>query len=115
VKVIGTKLTLSSISQSAAELADPYANPDEDLVPDVDTALKVVCRALLAEGGDEAHAAALQYMKQSLQTEVPKNKARDVSSALAYLRDRVGVPRDLPLAAARQLRAHLNEAINVLY
>lgn len=30
------------------------------------------------------------------------------ASSLAYLRDRVGVPRDLPLPAARQLRAHLN-------
>eukprot|EP00804_Cyclotella_cryptica_P026044 CCRYP_019297-RB/>CCRYP_019297-RB protein AED:0.07 eAED:0.07 QI:91/1/1/1/0.5/0.4/5/1872/559 len=98
-----------------AELADPYANPDEDLVPYVDTALKLVCRALLTEGGPDSHAAALNDMKESLQAQLPKNKARDVSSALAYLRDRVGVPRDLPLAAARQLRAHLNEAIGVMY
>ena len=33
----------------------------------------------------------------------------------AYLRDRIGVPRDLPLPAARQLRAHLNWFIESLH
>ena len=31
-----------------------------------------------------------------------------------YLRDRVGVPRDLPFPAARQLRAHLNWLIDIV-
>ena len=34
--------------------------------------------------------------------------------AAEYLRDRVGVPRDLPYPAARQLRAHLNWLIDTL-
>lgn len=34
--------------------------------------------------------------------------------SMEYLRDRVGVPRDLPLPAARQLRAHLNWFIDSL-
>ena len=34
--------------------------------------------------------------------------AAPVAPSLAYLRDRVCVPRDLPLPAALQLRAHLN-------
>ncbi len=36
------------------------------------------------------------------------------SAAAAYMRDRVGVPRDLPLPAARQFRAHLNWFIDSL-
>ena len=98
-----------------AELADPYANPDEALIPLVETALKLVCGALLAEGGSSANESALKDMKVGLEERIGKDKGRDVSSALCYLRDRVGVPRDLPLAAARQLRAHLNVAIDVLY
>lgn len=98
-----------------AELADPYAAPDEHLVPFVELALQSVCRALLVEGGEESHKAALDEMKITLLNDLPKDKARDVSSALAYLRDRVGVPRDLPLASARQLRAHLNAAIESLW
>lgn len=41
------------------------------------------------------------------------NGAAVVASA-AYLRDRVGVPRDLKLPAARQMRAHLNWLIDTL-
>jgi glutathione S-transferase len=35
-----------------------------------------------------------------------------VAESARYLRDRVGVPRDLPFPAARQLRAHLNWLID---
>ena len=98
-----------------AELADPYAQSDVKLITSVETALKSVCVALLAQGGPSAHDAALNEMKDNLQTQISKDQARDVASSLAYLRDRIGVPRDLPLASARQLRAHLNAAIDVLH
>ena len=96
-----------------AELADPYAASDEELIPFVDMTLKIVCGSLLTEGSG-AHEAAVREMKTSLSEKIAKNKAKDVASALGYLRDRTGVPRDLPLAAARQLRAHLNLAIEAL-
>ena len=96
-----------------AELADPYAAPDEELIPHVDVALRMICAALLAVG-PAAHEAVVNELKAGLEEKITKNKAKDVVSALRYLRDRTGVPRDLPLAAARQLRAHLNLAINAL-
>ncbi len=37
-----------------------------------------------------------------------------VCTSVAYLRDRVGVPRDMPLPAARQFRAHLNWLVEEL-
>lgn len=99
-----------------AELADPYAAPDGSLLPHVDAALRAVCGALLAGGGPDGHAAALADMTAALGAGAgTEGTGRDVASALCYVRDRTGVPRDLPLAAARQLRAHLNAAIDVLY
>lgn len=51
-----------------------------------------------------------------MQEDVSKEKGRaeNVTASLEYLRDRIGVPRDLPLPAARQLRAHLNWFTDVL-
>jgi len=95
-----------------AELADPYAQPDTQLVPHVDAALRAVCAPLLAD--EDGHAAALAGMTATLGASGGGGRARDVAAALRYLRDRVGVPRDLPLAAARQMRAHLNAAIDAL-
>eukprot|EP00532_Pseudo-nitzschia_australis_P001740 CAMPEP_0168184598 /NCGR_PEP_ID=MMETSP0139_2-20121125/13334_1 /TAXON_ID=44445 /ORGANISM="Pseudo-nitzschia australis, Strain 10249 10 AB" /LENGTH=548 /DNA_ID=CAMNT_0008106249 /DNA_START=384 /DNA_END=2030 /DNA_ORIENTATION=+ len=95
-----------------AELADPYAAPDSDLVDTVDATLRVVARAMLeCEANsipDEQHVRALQAVAGN------SNDSKGVRSSLAYLRDRIGVPRDLPLASARYLRAYLNWAIDVL-
>jgi len=98
-----------------AELADPYANPDENALPHVDAALRVVCKALLGtDTSEEEHQAYITDLEASLKAVVPPGSKTDVIDSLAYVRDRVGVPRDLPLASARQLRAHLNWAIDCL-
>jgi hypothetical protein len=91
-----------------AQLADPYADPDDEIRQYVDAALRFVCQALLDSDGDaESH-------KEGLTSAVPKEYADGVIASLAYLRDRTGVPRDLPLASARYLRAYLNHGIAVL-
>lgn len=94
-----------------AELADPYANSDEKIIPNVDAALRIVCTALMTL--DEGMPS--DDLKNQLLASVPANQAKAVGSSLAYLRDRVGVPRDLPLASARYFRAYLNWGIDALY
>ena len=88
-----------------AQLADPYADPDDEVRPFVDAALRVVCQALLNDDDTQ---------KEALISAVPREHMDGVMSSLAYLRDRTGVPRDLPLASARYLRAYLNWGIGVL-
>lgn len=98
-----------------AELADPYANTDEEARPYVDAALRIVCKGLL--GNHETQDDNIEYLSSltpELKAAVPSSKTQDVKSSLIYLRDRIGVPRDLPLASARYLRAHLNWAITSL-
>ncbi|KAL3916562.1 MAG: hypothetical protein SGARI_007933 [Bacillariaceae sp.] len=84
-----------------APLADPYAEADGSVQPAVDAALRVVCLAL----GDVQDVMPLAERQDELRAAIPANQSSGVASSLAYLRDRVGVPRDLPLASARYLRA----------
>jgi glutathione S-transferase len=91
-----------------AQLADPYAEPDEEVRPYVDAALREVCAALLDDNSPDNY-------KDAIVSVVPKEQIEGVCSSLAYLRDRVGVPRDLPLASARYLRAYLNWGIDTLF
>ena len=86
-----------------APLADPYAQPNMNYSSKVDESLRVVVQALI-DG-----------------TAVPTTRSTGVTSdvkslrkCLAYLRDRVGVPRDMSYPAAMQLRAHLNWRMETL-
>lgn len=51
--------------------------------------------------------------RTALQLIIPLQGSPAWSSA-SYLRDRVGVPRDLDFPAARQLRAHLTWAMEAI-
>lgn len=80
----------------AAPLADPYAVADESYAPAVDTALRTIAGALLS-GATDVDPGVLR----SLAT-------REVQDCLLYVRERVGVPRDMTVHGARLFRAHIN-------
>mmetsp|Transcript_22562 Transcript_22562/g.69702 ORF Transcript_22562/g.69702 Transcript_22562/m.69702 type:complete len:468 (-) Transcript_22562:25-1428(-) len=83
-----------------ARLADPYAKPATgETLTHVDAALRVVAELLLADCATDA-SCDLGSLDESARA--------DVRESLAYLRDRVGVPRDMSYPAARCLRATLN-------
>lgn len=111
----GRKGALNPRKPFAAELADPYAKSDTKAVPHVDYALRMVCKGLLGECDSQIdHMSYLASLEELIHDGVPADMSKDVVNSLAYLRDRIGVPRDLPLASGRTLRAHLNWAIDSL-
>jgi len=73
---------------------DPNTPPEPSLVPVVDSALRWISLSLL------------QKPEEPLQIE--RSSAKQLAACLLYLRDRIGVPRDMTVHAARQLRAHIN-------
>lgn len=116
-----TKFALRGVGKAgprpvSAPLADPTAIPGTDWEREVDAALRHVAHALLE--GVEAKQESQHMLKgqplDSLESAGDSLIGAPVIPSLAYLRDRVGVPRDMKFPAARQFRAHLNWAIDAL-
>lgn len=93
--------------QFQAPMADPYAKPAPEYAEAVELALRHVATALL-DGTEAAEAAARADLAGS------GGRKGGLAMCLVYLRDRVGVPRDMGQAAAVHLRAHLNWCIDLL-
>jgi len=85
-----------------AQLADPNANSDMRYKEQIECMLRFTVHALL-----EGHETVSSSKPSGLSGE-------EVAACIYYLRDRVGVPRDMSFPAARQLRAHLNWAVDVV-
>ena len=88
---------------------DSNATLSDAVKGSVNAILQTVCMALLESV--EKHDATMSEIGKAVAQEGGKEFADGVIASLAYMRDRVGVPRDMKLPAARQLRAHLNWAI----
>lgn len=98
-----------------AALADPNAIGNDAVNASVDSILRIICMTMLDENKRSDMETVVRNMGTLMVTEAGNDMKTGVVDSLAYLRDRVGVPRDMRLPAARMLRANLNWAIgNIL-
>lgn len=104
----GTPGNWSNGRPDRAELADPYAKPAVGaVVGAVDIALRAAIFILLE--GSTPTAAHKELLKN-----IGREHHAAVATCVEYLRDRVGVPRDMSYPAARCLRGSMNWVISNL-
>jgi glutathione S-transferase len=96
----------------SAPLADPNAVSSDAVTAGVDAVLRIVCMSLLQ--GVIQHSGSMSQLANLLDDQGNKEYTQGVANSLVYMRDRIGVPRDMKLPAAQQLRAHLNWALDAL-
>jgi len=118
-------------------LSDPYARSAQDLVGPVSEALRAVAKSLVdqrfcdfefppaeeEDGGEPGEVVGaigpgVGIGKAALRAAgaagLDGRGRQAMAACLDYLRDRVGVPRDLSMPAAKYLRAHLSMAASAL-
>ncbi|CAK9029402.1 unnamed protein product [Durusdinium trenchii] len=92
-----------------SQLADPEAAVLEPLLLPLEVLLCTVAEVTFEEAKPEEVQLRLRDAAQAIPQLWPQ-----LSLCLAYLRDRIGVPRDLPLPTAKLLRAYLAESCRAL-
>ena len=86
-------------------LADPQAAVLESLLVPVELLLCTIAEEIFAESPAEQVRLRVREAVKAVPGLEPQ-----LAVCLAYLRDRIGVPRDLPLPTAKVLRSYLSEA-----
>lgn len=97
-----------------AALSDPNAVGNEAVQVTVDTLLRVICIVMLDESQRIDMESFVKETASIIKKEAGNDMTTGVMNSLVYLRDRVGVPRDMRLPAAKLFRANLNWAIGIL-
>ena len=99
---------------------DPNAVPNETYFPVVDAALRYIVADMLREASADDESAAGTSIPAAAAAIDPGSSdisgwpKAEVETSLVYLRERVGVPRDMSVHGARMLRAHINKFIGEL-
>eukprot|EP00633_Aureoumbra_lagunensis_P009768 CAMPEP_0197322712 /NCGR_PEP_ID=MMETSP0891-20130614/70063_1 /TAXON_ID=44058 ORGANISM="Aureoumbra lagunensis, Strain CCMP1510" /NCGR_SAMPLE_ID=MMETSP0891 /ASSEMBLY_ACC=CAM_ASM_000534 /LENGTH=475 /DNA_ID=CAMNT_0042815169 /DNA_START=1040 /DNA_END=2470 /DNA_ORIENTATION=+ len=97
-----------------AELADPNANANESILPTIDALLRLIVIRLRTDAPpDKKDTIISEWLATSAQAK-ERTAAQDAVKCLSYLRDRVGVPRDMSQPAAFALRAECNSIIDLI-
>jgi len=110
-----------AVAPVARTAAAPLSNPGAPSDPSpatraaVDLGLRGVFLALGGDGNGPGGKEALTGLAKAAEAESLGAEDRAAAvSCLAYFRDRVGVPRDMGAAAAREMRAAVNETCRAL-
>ena len=99
---------------------DPNAVPNETYFPVVDAALRYIVADMLREASADDESAAGTSIPAAAaaaaaidpgSSDISGWPKAEVETSLVYLRERVGVPRDMSVHGARMLRAHINKFI----
>jgi len=86
-----------------APLADPFAKADPGCKDDTDMLLRMAVTGLLRDQVPKFDASS-----------IPEERRGELAKCVKYLRDRVGVPRDMSFPAAQHLRAYLHHLVEIL-
>lgn len=97
-----------------AALSDPNAVGNDAVSIIVDSILRIICTVMLEDSKRADMEGTLRELSSTIAKEANDDMKKGVIDSLVYLRDRIGVPRDMRLPAARLLRANLNWAIGII-
>ena len=106
----------NSIFGYSAPLADPKATSNNNIIDSLDAILRIITIKLLSpditdNNNNDDNDTIMSNVAKNIVIHGGNEHAQGIISSLVYLRNRIGVPRDMKLPAAQQLRSHINWSI----